>query len=62
MGESGESTLGTLLDFLLFRKFGNSDMEKQYKDKLNYILEDSYAIDDGMTITDEYGEDPWEEI
>lgn len=37
-------------------------MEKQYKDKLNYILEDSYTIDDGMTITDEYGEYPWEEI
>lgn len=61
-GESGESTLGTLLDFLLFRKFRNSDMEKQHQDKLNYILEDSYTIYDGMTITDEHGEDPWEEI
>lgn len=61
-GSEGEIALGDLLDFLLNRKFGNSNMEKQYKDKLNYILEDSYTIDDGMTITDEYGEDPWEEI
>lgn len=50
-GEAGEGTetLGTVLDFILNRKFGNKVVESQWKEVIKYLEDTSkYTISDAI--------------
>lgn len=65
-GEAGEGTetLGTVLDFILNRKFGNKAVESQWKEVVKYLEDTSkYTISDAIDTEDfSWDEDENEEL